>query len=233
MKRFVRGVLVILVAGFACSVQGGTITSGSFSLSALTPSATVSGDNFAATVTGTDINLFMFNGFPPFQPPIPRFTIGGGAGGVLYNGFFYSSPTFNGPSPGVPYAFVGVTEQLISSPPIVTGPGTYSLDLFSVTLNFSLFDSSHTMFHSETDTGFATGSINYTADVPGNTYVFGHGVEATIIPEPSTWSYFAFAACCLGAFAGIRGSVVNYLHIDSRSKKPTSEIPPIHKKFIE
>lgn len=208
MKRFVRGVLVILVAGFECSAQGGAITSGSFSLSGSTASATVSGENFAATVIDTDSGLFMFNGFPPFQPAIPGLTWGGLDGGVLYNGFLYSSPSFIGPSPGVPFALASFTEHLISSPPIVTGPGTYSLGLFSVTLNFSLFDSSHTMFHSETDTGFATGSINYTADIPGSVYVFGHGVEATIIPEPSTLSYIAFAACCLGAFAGIRGSVV-------------------------
>jgi hypothetical protein len=54
---------------------------------------------------------------------------------------------------------VAFTEVLISPKPIVTGPGTYSPDLFSVTLNFSLFDASCTVLHSETDTGFATGSI--------------------------------------------------------------------------
>ena len=203
MKRLIRGVLVILVAGFASNAQGGTITSGSFSLSGSTASATVSGENFTATVIDDDTGFFNFNGFPPFEPPIPGFTWGGIHGGVLYNGFFYSVPPFVGPSPGVPFALASFTEHLISSPPLVTGPGTYSLDLFSVTLSFSLFDSSHTMFHSETDSGFATGSINYTADVPGNTFVFGHGVVATIVPEPSTWSCVAFAACCLGAFAGI------------------------------
>ena len=220
MKRCIRGVLVILVAGLARSTQGGTITSGSFSLSGFTASATVSGDNFTATVIDDNSGFFTFNGSPPFQPTIPVLTWADLLGGVLYNGVFYSAPPFGpGPIAGVPYSGATFTEHLISSPPIVTGPGTYSVGLFSVTLTFYLYDSSHTLFHTETDTGFATGSINYTADVPGNTFVFGHSVEATIVPEPSTWSYIAFAACCLGAFAGIRGSVVNYLHTDPKNKK--------------
>ncbi len=200
-----RGVLIILVAGLACSTQGGIITSGSFSLSGPTASATVSGENFAATVIDSDVGPFSFNGFPPFQLPLPGILWGGAccSSGVLYNGIFYSSPA-SGPLPGVPFALVGFSENLLSSRPIVTGPGTYSLDLFSVTFSFMLFDSSHTLFYSETDTGFATGSINYTAFGPDTTFVVGHGVEATIIPEPSTWSCIAFAACCLGAFAGIR-----------------------------
>ncbi len=206
MKMFIRGVLVILVAGLACSAQGGTIASGGFCfLGCCIGTATVSGDNFTATVIDDNLGFFNFNGLPPFQPTIPALTWSGFLGGVLYNGIFYSVPAIGpGPVEGVPYAFASFTEQLISPPPLVTGPGTYSPGLFSVTLNFSLFDSSHTMFHSETDTGLAVGSINYTADTPGNPFLYTHAVGATIVPEPSTGSCVAFAACCLGAFAGFR-----------------------------
>jgi len=38
-------------------------------------------------------------------------------------------------------------------------------------LNFSLFGASCTVLHSETDTGFATGSITYTPSGPDNTFV--------------------------------------------------------------
>jgi hypothetical protein len=204
-----RGVLVILGAGLASSTQGGTITSGSFHVGSFgvqgSESATVSGENFTATVISTDGSGLILGNFPPFQASIPGFPWGGEPGsGVLYNGFFYSVPPVDGPLSGVPFATDSFTENLISPGPIVTGPGTYSLDLFSVTLHFSLFDSSHTMFYSETDTGFATGSITYTGNAI-NTFVNSHSFQATIIPEPipepSTWSLIALAACCLGAFA--------------------------------
>jgi len=200
-----RGVLVILLAGLACSTQGGTITSGSFSLSGQNAFASVSGENFAATVHDADVGPFQYNGFPPFQPLGLEFSWSGICclSGVLYNGMFYQAPTIIGLPLGVPFSFVSFGASLISSPPIITGPGTYDLD-YSVTLSFTLFDSSHTVFYSETDTGFATGSINYTAGGGGTTFVFGHGVQATIVPEPSSWSSIALAACCLGAFAGIR-----------------------------
>jgi hypothetical protein len=169
-------------------------------------SATVSGENFTATVINTDGGALLLGNFPPFQASVPGFNwTGEQPSGVLYNGFFYSVAPFEEPSPpGVPFAQDSFTEKLISPGPIVTGPGTYSLDLFAVTLHFSLFDSSHTMFYSETDTGFATGSITYTGNAI-NTFVNSHSFQATIIPEPipepSTWSLIALAACCLGAFA--------------------------------
>jgi len=206
-----RGVLVILVAGLACSTQGGTITSGSFSLN--TPgsaSGTFSGENFAATVfDNSDVDPLGLSSrsFPPFQAPIPNAITWPGdyRSSVLYNGFLYSVPFPLDPPQGKPFATVSFTEDLISPRPIVTGPGTYSLDLFSVTLSFTLVDASHTIFYRETDTGFATGSITYTGDT---TFVSTRGFEATIIPEPipepSTWSSMAMAACFLGAFAGIR-----------------------------
>jgi hypothetical protein len=197
----------MLVAGLACSAQGGIITSGGFHVgSSGSESATVSGDNFTATVISTDGTGLVLGTFPPFLASVPGFPWGGEPGsGVLYNGFLYSVPAFEGPSPGVPFASVSFSENLISPKPIVTGPGTYSLDLFAVELHFTLFDSSHTMFHSETDTGFASGSITYTTNFPGSTYLSANGFQATIIPEPipepSTWSLIALAACCLGAFA--------------------------------
>jgi hypothetical protein len=208
MKMFIRGALVILVAGFAGSMQGGIITSGSFFLSSLpstsqgTLSATVSGDNFAATVIDTQAQI-SFGGFPPLQLFLggsSGITWGGefGSSGVLYNGVFYSAPPFIMPLPGMPFALAPFNATLISPPPIITGPGTYNLD-FSVTLRFQLYDSSHTLFHTETDTGFANGSITYTA-VPGSSFVNAHEIDATIIPEPSTWSCIAFAGCFLGAF---------------------------------
>jgi hypothetical protein len=195
----------MLGAGLASSTQGGTITSGSFQASSISvygkESATVSGENFTATVINTDGGALLLGWYPPFQASVPGFNWSGEQpSGVLYNGFFYSVPPFEGPSPGVPFANDSFTEKMISPGPIVTGPGTYSLDLFSVTLHFSLFDSSHTMFYSETDTGFATGSITYTGNAI-NTFVSSHSFQATIIPEPSTWSLIALAACCLGAFA--------------------------------
>jgi hypothetical protein len=174
-------------------------------------SATVSGETFTATVIDTDFGPIILGHTPPFQAPpiVPEFTwIGEQPSGVLYNGLFYSVPLIEGPFPGMPFSRVSFTESLISPKPTVTGPGTYSLDLFAVTLNFSLFDSSHTMFYSETDTGFATGSITYTALVPGNPFLSSSGFDATIIPEPipepSTRSFMALAACFLGAFAKIR-----------------------------
>jgi hypothetical protein len=208
MKKFMRGVLFMLGAGLASSTQGGTITSGSFHASSFgvqgSVSATVSGENFTAQVTDTDAGPFIFNNFPPFQASAPTLSWAGDLNsGVLYNGVFYSVTDGFCCSQG-PFASVGFSETLISPKPIVTGPGTYSLDLFSVTLNFTLRDSSGTLLHSETDTGFASGSITYTAH-PGSTYLFADGFQATIIPEPipepSTWSLIAFAACCLGAFA--------------------------------
>ena len=205
MKRFIRGVLVMLVAGLACSAQGGIITSGGFHVgSSGSESATVSGDNFTATVISTDGTGLVLGTFPPFLASVPGFPWGGEPGsGVLYNGFLYSVTDGFCCSQG-PFASVGFSEKLISPKPIVTGPGIYSLDLFSVTLNFTLRDSSGTLLHSETDTGFASGSITYTAH-PGSTYLFADGFQATIIPEPipepSTWSLIALAACCLGAFA--------------------------------
>ena len=211
METSMRGVLAILAAGFACSAQGGTITSGSFSISALpsssqaTWSATVSGETFAATIIHMNA-VIGFSGLPPFQ-----LSLGGPVGiswggdsstsGVLYNGVFYGAPPFAGPKQGMPFSFTFFNATLISPPPIITGPGTYSL-LFSVTLQISLFDSCCTSFHSETDTGFATGSVTYTP-IGNLGYVTSNGIEATIIPEPSTWSCIAFGACCLGAFAGI------------------------------
>jgi len=202
-RATLRGIIVLMLAGFASITQGGIITSGSFSLSGFTASATVSGDNFAATVVSTE-GGFNFSGFPPFQPHPGVSWIGEfGSSGVLYNGVFYPVPPSVPPSPGVPFALASFSEKTISTPPIVAGPGTYNL-LFSVELNFQLFDASHAMFHTETDTGFAAGSITYTACCTDNTFLVWHGLEATIIPEPSTWSCIAFAACCLGAFAGIR-----------------------------
>ena len=201
-----RGVLVILVAGLACSTQGGIITSGSFTVNDPgSASGTFSGENFAATVFDSNGSPLLLNRVPPFQAPIPGAITwpGDSRSSVLYNGFLYSVPLIDGPSPGMPFALVSFTEDLISSRPIVTGPGTYNLDLFSVTLSFTLFDSSHTMFHSETDTGFATGSITY-AFGSDTTLLVTRGFDATIIPEPSTGSCMAFAACFLGAFAGIR-----------------------------
>jgi len=208
MKRFMRGVLVIWGAGLAYSAQGGTITSGSFHVGVVgSGSATVSGENFTATALDTDLGPFIFSGLPPFQAPpiIPGLTWGGldFPSGVLYNGVFF--PVFDGGgTPHNPISSVTFTETLISPKPIVTGPGTYSLDLFSVTLTFVLRDSSGTIFHSETDTGFATGSITYTACGPDTAFVCAPSFQATIIPEPSTWSSIASAACCLGALAGIR-----------------------------
>jgi len=208
MKRFTRGVLVIWGAGLACSAQGGTITSGSFHVGSFgvqgSESATVSGENFTATVISTDGGGLILGHFPPFQASVPGFPwFGEPPSGVLYNGIFY--PVFDGGgTPHNPISSVTFTENLISPKPIVTGPGTYSLDLFAVTLSFTLRDSSGTILHSETDTGFASGSITYTTNFPGSTYLSADGFQATIIPEPSTWSYIAFAACCLGAFAGIR-----------------------------
>jgi hypothetical protein len=207
MKKLMHGVLVILGAGLACTAQGGTITSGSFHvLNAGLLSATVSGDNFTATVIDTDGGPFLLGGFPPFQAPpiVPELTWGGDiSSGVMYNGVFYRVTDGLCCSQG-PFASVSFTEDLISSKPIVTGPGTYSLDLFAVTLHFSLFeDLSHMVFYSETDTGFATGSITYTALIPGNPFVFSTGFDATIIPEPSSWSFIAIAACLLGAFTWI------------------------------
>ncbi|HEV8414084.1 MAG TPA: hypothetical protein VGQ49_10850 [Bryobacteraceae bacterium] len=207
MKRFVRAVLVLSAAGLACSAQGGTITSGSFHVGLPTAvSANVSDENFTAQVTDTDAGPFIFSNFPPFQPFPAQFYaltwVGVGFGsGVLYNGVFY--PVFDGGCcPQGPIAGVTFTENPISPLPIVTGPGTY-LDLFSVTLSFTLRDSSGTILHSETDTGFATGSITYTpGDIPG--FLHADGFSAIIIPEPSSWSFITFGACFLGAFAGIR-----------------------------
>jgi hypothetical protein len=207
MKRFTRGVLVVLGAGLASSTQGGTITSGSFHVgSSGFESATVSGENFTATVISTDGVLRILGGLPPFQAPpiIPELTwIGEPLSGVLYNGIFY--PAISGfEVPSGPWTALSFTENLISPKPIVTGPGTYSLDLFSVTLDFTLRDPSGTILHSETDTGFATGSITYTGNA-NTTFVNSLGFDATIlpepIPEPSTWSLIALAACFRGAFA--------------------------------
>ena len=211
MKKLTRGALVILAAGIACSAHGGIITSGSFSLSTVSShqgifSAAVSGDNFAATLISTDA-MISFNGFPPIQ-----LSLGGtsgifwggefGSSGVLYNGVFYSAPPFVQPLPGVPFALASFNVKLISPAPVITGPGTYNLN-FSARLDFRLFDASHTLFHSETDTGLATGSITYTA-FPGSTFLIAREIDATIVPEPSTWYCVAFAACCLGVFAGLR-----------------------------
>jgi hypothetical protein len=209
MKRFMRGVLVILGAGLASSTQGGIITSGSFHVgSSGFESATVSGENFTATVISTDGGPWYLGGLPPFQAPpiIPLTWPGEPPSGVLYNGSFYSAPGLDLPPSG-PWAALSFTENLISPKPIVTGPGTYSLDLFSVTLDFTLRDPSGTILHSETDTGFATGSITYTGNAT-TTFVNSLGFDATIIPEPipepSTWSLIALAACFRGAFAAIR-----------------------------
>jgi len=209
MKRFMRGVLVIWGAGLAYSAQGGTITSGSFFVGRIgNASATVSGENFTATVVNTDLGGFPASGLPPFQAPpiIPEFTWGGEPpSGVLYNGIFYPA-IFDVPSG--PWAGLSFTENLISPGPTITGPGTYSLDLFAVTLNFTLFDPSGTILHHETDTGFATGSVTYTACGPDTPYVCSPGFQGTIIPEPipepSTWSLIALAACFRGAYAVAR-----------------------------
>jgi len=214
MKSSIRKVLVILVAGIACGAQGGTINSGSFSLSnsGITgiASANVFGDNFSANLIDTDVGPFGFNEFAPFQLPVPSFTFGGtggtfgGLSGVVYNGVLYPAPPYVQPTPGMPFALLSLTQKLETPRPIITGPGTYDVGLFSVSLNFVLFDSSHTIFHSETDTGFATGSITYTASGSNNGFLRSNGIQATIIPEPSTWSCLAFAASCLGGFAGLR-----------------------------
>jgi hypothetical protein len=210
MKMLMRGVLIMFVAGLACSAQGGIITSGGFYFAVPSLlSATVSGDNFTATVRANDAGPYIIGFTPPFAAPPFNSDFswsGQPSSGVLYNGVFY--PVNDGICFHCAFSFVNFTENLISPKPIVTGPGTYSLDLFSVSLHFSLFDSSNTMFYSETDTGFATGSITYFTLFPNNPFVNSLGFDATIIPEPipepSTWSFMAFAACCLGAFAGIR-----------------------------
>ena len=201
-----RGILVILGAGLACSAQGGTITSGSFFVSAAgLLSATVSGEDFTAKVADVG-GPFLFSNLFPFQNFQAQFFAlsWGGAefnSGVLFNGFFYPVPSL--PVPSGPFAGIFFTETPISPRPIVTGPGTYNLDLFSVQLDFTLRDSSGTLLHSETDTGFATGSITYRpSDTPG--FLHADGFTATIIPEPSTWSCIAFAACCLAGLKRIR-----------------------------
>lgn len=203
----------LLVAGlylssFVAMVQGGTLTSGSFTLTPLTLGsseaiATLSGDNFTAVVAAPDVGPFDFNGFAPFAGGPTSYYwegVGGDFGGesfVDYNGVDYGVPSFCcGPLPGAPYAYVQFTELLIGPAPTITGPGFYPMT-FSLELDFSLFDSSHQLVLTETDTAFAFGGITYTGSgIPGNTYVFGGPLQGSI-PEPSTLSYYLLAGFCL------------------------------------
>jgi hypothetical protein len=151
----------------------------------------------AATVTDSDVGPFIFNGFPPFMLTPSGFAWGGEGGSFVdYNGFGYGVSVF----PGVPFASVQFSEFPVGPAPTITGPGFYPMT-FSPVLELSLFDSSHQLFHSESDTAFATGGITYTdSGIPGNTYVFGGPLQGSI-PEPSTRSYILLAGFCLGIFA--------------------------------
>jgi hypothetical protein len=198
-------------------VHGGTLTSGSFTLSTFLGNssaiATVSGDNFTARVVDLDAGPpFMFSGFPPLGVGPTSFSwVGGGgpSGGgsfVDYDGIDYSAPFFCcGPLPGLPFANVQFTELLIGTPPTITGPGFYPMT-FSLELDFSLFDSSHQLVLTETDTAFATGGITYIASgLPVNNFVSGGPLQGSI-PEPSTLSYYLLAGFCLALFARIRAN---------------------------
>jgi len=196
-----RGLTVLMFAGIASITQGGTITAGQFSFCCGQATATVSGENFTATVQDRNAGDFVDVGLAPFQAHIPAFSwgtfMGGLPSGVTYNGIFYAVPGPFGPTPGQPYA--GPTfSQALTSPVTITGPGTYLLT-FAVSLDFHLFDSSGVMFYSEHDTGVAVGTIDYRAGVDTNFLFSSHTLQATIVPEPSTLSYIAFAVCCLGA----------------------------------
>jgi len=197
-----RGLIVLMLAGFASITQGGTITAGQFFFCCGLATATVSGENFAATVQDGNAGDFIDIGVAPFQARIPAFSwgtfLGGPPSGVTYNGIFYGVPGPFGPTPGQPFAGA-IFSQALTSPVTITGPGTYPLT-FAVSLDFHLFDSSGVLFYSEHDTGVAVGTIEYFASVGFPNLLFAaHTLQATIVPEPSTLSCTAFAVCCLGA----------------------------------
>ena len=196
-----RGIIVLMLAGFASITQGGTITAGQFFFCCGLATATVSGQNFTATVQDGNSGDFIDAGLAPFQAHIPAVNwgpfLGGPPSGVTYNGIFYGVPGPFGPTPGQPFAFDSFAEAPTSLPTI-TGPGTYPVT-YSVSLDFTLFDSSGTMFYSEHDTGVAVGTIDYHGGGNTNLLFSSNTFQATIVPEPSTLSCVAFAVCCLGA----------------------------------
>ena len=216
-----RGLIVLMLAGFASITQGGTITSGQFVFCCGQATATVSGQNFTATIQDGNAGDFVDFGLPPFQAHIPALSwgpfLGGPPSGVTYNGIFYGVPGPLGPAPGQSYASDFFAETPTSLPTI-TGPGTYTVT-FSVSLDFALFDYSHTMFYSEHDTGVAVGTIDYNAGVGTNLLLSSHTLQGTVVPEPSTLSCIAFAVCCLGAALrktriGLRSEVYRSDHRD-------------------
>ncbi len=90
----------LFLSGIAATLSGGTLTSGSFTLfpsAGMTATATVSGDNFTATVTDSDVGPFIFNGFPPFTLTPSGFAWDGEGGSFVdYNGFGYGGIDFSG-----------------------------------------------------------------------------------------------------------------------------------------
>jgi len=203
-------VTILGLLGCAIAAKGAAITGGSFSflygMQFGTPSAFVFGSNFSATIVDPDTGPGGPSGFPPFQLSVPAFSWGGEtlSSQVTYNGVVYEADGQAFPPPGLPFATVSFSQSLTSPAPLITAPGSYDL-AFAIALSFNLFDSSHHLFYSETDTGTAIGSISFHSGwgpdgpPPGQSDFFftDHGVSANVVPEPSSISYILGALCLL------------------------------------
>jgi hypothetical protein len=211
----------ITLAVLTGSLQAGTITGGSLTFGDNDAYVQLSGSGFSAVINDDDV-AYPYGGLTPFTLGM---VTGGGVGygssgwgsGITYDGAFYSPWSIQLPT-GIQYVDpLSYSLELTSPPPMVTGPGTYTVD-FSIQMNFCL----HTQGtqYCEQDTGTAMGSFVATSGNPNTSWVSLSPLEAIITPsieqteadppsanspEPPTFGYGVIATILMGIkMAGAR-----------------------------
>jgi hypothetical protein len=205
----------ITLAVLTGSLQAGTITGGSLTFGDTDAYVQLSGSGFSAVINDDDVGPYPYGGLTPFTMDL---ITGGGVGygsagwgsGITYNGIFYSPWSIQLPT-GIQYVDpLSYSLELTSPPPMVTGPGTYTVD-FSVQINFCLHNQG--IQYCEQDTGMAIGSFVAASGNPNTSWVSLSPLEATITPaieqveadppsanspEPSTFWYGVIALMLIG-----------------------------------